>query len=188
MLRNSLIIGQAPARSADPEQRAWDSASGRRLAKMMGTELGQVLSTFDTCNLNTQLHGTNGKWDRFDLEEARKMAEYLERSILWQYDVVLICGQAVARCFDAKTLSHEVRRYEVPSGKWEVTATHLYAIPHPGGTNMWWNSPENRKLGTAYARRAWQHAEKARRAAQGLTVAHELPTARGGHVRHRMGA
>lgn len=164
-MRAALLIGQAPARSATLDMRAWDSASGRRLAKLMGTTHEHLLETFDTCNLNTTLHGTKGKWDLFDEDEAAHCARYLRRSILWQYPVVLLCGQRVAKAFGLPAPCHE--RQVIESTYGTRCPISIYAIPHPGGTNRWWNKPENTASGTTYARRCWNHAQLARRGGSG---------------------
>lgn len=117
---------------------------------MMGTTLEELLDTFDTCNLNTDLKGTNGKWDLFDRDEANHMARYLTRSITWQYDVVLTCGAQVAKAFG----------WEAP-GTTALGETAVVSIPHPGGTNMWWNKTENREEGATLARLAWRLARGA---------------------------
>lgn len=147
MTRRGLIVGQAPARSAGPDTRPWDSASGKRLATMMGTDLETLLETFDTTNLNEELAGTNGKWDLFDETVAEHKAAYLRRSILSEYDVVLACGARVAKALG----------FPCPGGRWDVRAeTWTFGVPHPGGTNMWWNDPNHRAKGTAVVRSAWE--------------------------------
>lgn len=166
-MNNFLIVGQAPQRSAVPGQRPWDSASGKRLAAMFGVDLREMLESADTCNLNTDLHGTKGKWDVFDVTEARHMADYLGRTQLWRYDVVLLCGQAVAKAFGMLAPTYEHRYFRSPTTLTHRLPTTVYAIPHPGGTNLWWNDPEHRRVGENLANRAWKHA----RALQGAPVA-----------------
>jgi uracil-DNA glycosylase len=140
--RPNLLIGQAPQRdpkTLEPWWRPWDSDSGRRLAKKLGITHEKMMELFDTTNLNKKLLGTSGKWDQFGMTEARERAEQLLDLLPIHYDLILCAGKRVAELMDAPFL--EVR--ELGSGR-------IAGIPHPGGTNRWWNSQENRERGNAF--------------------------------------
>lgn len=129
--RKHLIVGQAPQRNTEPHRtgpiwRPWESASGKRLAKMMGMSLEEMLDLFDTTNLNAALRGTNGKYDKFDMKEAGIRAQLLLEEID-RYELVLCCGKQVASLMGAPALNW--KRIDVN--------TWVGGVPHPGGTNMW---------------------------------------------------
>jgi hypothetical protein len=113
----------------------------------MGTTHEELLARFDARNLNRCLTGTAGKYDRFDLAEARETAAHMWRYVVPRRDVVVLCGVAVARCFGLSA----------PSVATRGRAT-VYVLPHPAGTSMWWNDPRNLREGRAVARLAWLHA------------------------------
>lgn len=153
--RRHLLIGQAPARSATPETRPWDSASGRRLATKMGISHEFLMDRFDTTNLNAALTGTKGKYDMFDMDEAIDRTELLKEALIadlpiHKYDVVLCCGVRVAGLMIAPLLMH--RR--------NLWAEWLSGLPHPGGTNRWYNNPENRRQADAFCRRLGNRVTK----------------------------
>lgn len=114
---------------------------------MMGTDLSHLLDVFDTTNLNDVLVGTNGKYDLFDEEMAEYKATYLLHTTIPTYDVVLACGLRVA---GALSIPCPGIRWDSYSGTWQL------GIPHPGGTNRWWNDANKRARGTTVARKAWE--------------------------------
>jgi len=146
---SALLVGQAPSRTTG---RPWASDAGRRLARHMGTTHDALLRAFRPRNLNAEHPGAVGKYDRFDLDEARATARHMLRYVIPRYDVALVCGVATARCLGM----------EAP-GVARVGRCTVYAIPHPAGTSMWWNDPENRETGALLAREAWLHAGEAAR-------------------------
>lgn len=136
--RRLLVVGQAPARSAIPDvTRPWDSASGRRLAAMMGTTRESLLEVCDTINLNPALlPPSTAKWDPFHVGAARAVARVLSTFLHgWEhsYEAVLCCGARVAREMDAPLLEWRSTTY----------TERLGGLPHPGGTNRWYNDPGN---------------------------------------------
>lgn len=146
MSHKALLIGQAPARSAGPDTRPWDSASGRRLAAFMGTTHERLLAVFETDNLNKRLTGTRGKYDAFDTEEAKeRAAEFLQRIRAGEWDFVLLCSQKVCKLMG------------VSMYRWYVMGKHtmVLGLPHPGGTNMTFNKPENHARMTLECRKFW---------------------------------
>jgi hypothetical protein len=110
----------------------------------MGITHQELLHYFETTNLNAELKGTNGKWDLFDKDEARETARRIHGQ-LNRYDLILCAGQDVANIMGAPLLG------------WRTTkgGTHMTGIPHPGGTNMWWNMPANRLLGDRHIQTVW---------------------------------
>lgn len=168
-----LLIGQAPARSAGPETRPWDSKSGQLLAKKMGlTSRQELLDWFETTNLNAELRGTKGKWDLFDEEEAKQVARKIHGTIK-DYALVLCAGKRVAEIMG------------VPLLGWRVTkgGTYLTGIPHPGGTNMWWNNPINKLIGTRHCQTVKQVAERFRGSVEPVRPQTQ-PALRSGQHRH----
>lgn len=119
------------------------------MARKLGISHDVMLDRFDTVNLNAELHGTHGKYDDFDLDEAFARSIRLKALLMrgHRYDVVLCCGVRVAKLMDAPLLEVDVT---------SMTAQRLAGLPHPGGTNRWWNDLEHRteadeflmKLGT----------------------------------------
>jgi hypothetical protein len=137
---SALLVGQAPSRTCP---RPFECDSGRRLARYVGTDLDDLLSVFKPRNLIGRYPGALGKYDRFSMEEGRASAAHMRRYVLPRYDVALVCGVATARCFGWDVL--------------DVTAVGrclVYTLPHPAGTSMWWNDPENRLRGSIHARMA----------------------------------
>jgi hypothetical protein len=144
--RPNLIIGQAPARSAGPHTRPWDSASGRLLARRAGTTIAAILAICDTTNLNLHLRGTKGKWDVFDMAEATHRTLLLIPH-LHRWSATLICGAKPARL-----LGVPINATEGPT----------WAIVHPGGTNVHLNDPANLEAHTRTIQAWWQACQQGR--------------------------
>jgi uracil-DNA glycosylase len=142
-----LLVGQAPSRSCGMP---WASDAGRRLARYMGVTHAELLATFEARNLNACHPGTAGKYDVFDLAEARETAARMWANVFPRRDLVLVCGVATARCFGLEAPSVRV----LPGAR----GTVVVAVPHPAGTSMWWNDPANRAWGEALAQEAWARA------------------------------
>lgn len=161
MPKRLWIVGQAPARSSEPGQRALDSASGRRLASWMGTDLATMLEHAETINLNQVLVGTHGKWDEFDLAQARDTAQVLhERLIAADHAVVVLClGVRVSMVMAAEFgLTSVLYRWVVVDGR-----HHMTGIPHPSGTNMHYNERANVEMATAMVKGVWRTSERLER-------------------------
>jgi uracil-DNA glycosylase len=142
-----LLIGQAPSRSCGTP---WASDAGRRLARYMGTTHEDLLELFDARNLNACHTGTVGKYDRFDIAEARETAAHMRRYVLPRRRLVVLCGMKVADCFGVAAPGHGLL----------VGRCQFVAVPHPAGTNMWWNDPGNREVGHRLLRAAWEEATR----------------------------
>lgn len=140
----ALLVGQAPALS-DP--RPWRSDAGRRLARYAGTTHEELLRVFEPRNLVPRHHGRAGKYDVLDPRLAREGAERLRARVIPRRRVALVCGVATARHLGLP-----------PLGATRVGACDVYTVPHPAGTSMWWNDPENALAGRLVAREAWLHA------------------------------
>lgn len=152
--RHNLIIGQAPQRSAPdvPEWRPWDSDSGRRLAVKLGMTHEMMMAVSDTTNLNEKLTGTHGKWDDFDANEASGRAKALVDILAdAEYRVVLCCGVRVWRFMCEAA---EVPTTRDPDVRLDtIYATYFAGVPHPGGTNRWWNDEDNAMRGNLFLHR-----------------------------------
>jgi uracil-DNA glycosylase len=159
MSTKPTIIGQAPARSAKPDMRPFDSASGKRLAKWMGTEHAHMLELFHTDNLNVHLLGTNGKYDMFDMDVARARAEELRATWLTHPPLfAVLCGQKVAKAWP-------LRMPEKYTWYRDATGVLCAWMPHPGGTNMHWNQPENVTRAEEFLHDVLRQAERNKTAA-----------------------
>lgn len=137
-----LVVGQAPARGRTG-RRAFepDTASGRRLAAMLGVE--DVAEVADAVNLVRRFPGDSpwNKGHRFPEGAAKRAARRMRFDA---YDVVVLAGRNVARAFDA----------EVDFLKWFVLrGVRAVVVPHPSGANHWWNESGNRARAVRLLRR-----------------------------------
>jgi hypothetical protein len=143
--RPVLVVGMAPSRAGHD----LDGPTFGRLASYAGLDsAAEMASLFDFVNLLPEWPGEaeSAKWD------ARPPAgawEVGDRASLLGADlaerprrVVLMLGDYVA---DALLfwwgVTQPLERFERLRGPGNCD---LYRVPHPAGTNMWWNDPENR--------------------------------------------
>jgi uracil-DNA glycosylase len=147
----ALIVGQAPSCSSGHE-RAFDGASGKRLAACLGMTLLEFLSEFDTANMLRKWPGKHGgkyayreKGDRFPVAKARRRVWALTQ----RAEVIVLCGSNVAEAWDIPDW--------LPVFTWAhyspAVAWHRYVliakIPHPSGCNLLWNDPGVREKSAA---------------------------------------
>lgn len=128
------LYGQAPSRRAGSE-RAFDGASGRKLAELTGLSHDEFLERFETRNL---LNGYPGRSDTggdlFTLALASEAATKATHD--WaDGDVVVLAGRHVARAFGVYDLPY----FQV-AHVWGGVS--LVVIPHPSSINRLWNDPE----------------------------------------------
>jgi uracil-DNA glycosylase len=140
-----LVVGQAPSRTAGRE-RAFDGASGRRLAKIAGIDFSEFFEVFETVNLLRRWPGKHGgrypyreKGDRFPLGAAKRAARRIARDLERRpRPAVVICGSKVAEAFGLAARFFDWQ---------QVGGTPALVIPHPSGCNLLWNVKENRDAG-----------------------------------------
>lgn len=130
-----MLLGQAPGPGKN--RRAFDGASGRRLAKMLGLGLGELLSAVEPVNLIGRFPGgrASGKGDAFPMDQARRAAKRLRPRLRGR--LVLMAGRAVARAFGVRAEFFEL----VDTG----LGFDAVVVPHPSGVSHWWNRKENRR-------------------------------------------
>lgn len=133
-------MGQAPARSAAGKV-AFLGDSGRRLAKIAGVTLPELLDRVDTSNLLARWPGRLAKGDAFPLAEARRAAAELAA----KEDpsrAFLLAGSNVARAFGVSHLGF--LRWGLLGGR------RVAVIPHPSGVSRWWNDARNMARARAF--------------------------------------
>ena len=151
-----LVVGQAPSKTAG-KVRAFDGASGERLARLLGLSLDAFLRNVDTRNLLGRWPGKHGgkyahrdKGDRFPISAARRRARALQKEIhALRWPVVVLCGRRVADAFGVSA----------PFLGWERRgAIEVLVVPHPSGCNLWWNDRDNAAEARRALRLAYEHA------------------------------
>lgn len=174
--RPVLVVGAAPSRSGgDISTRPGGTHAFGRLAGYCGAPEEMVAEAFDFCNVLDdwpgKVHvpsggGVGEKWDGFPAHDSWEVgqrvsllgADLLERP---RHYVVFLGGWA-GRCatFWLGLQPHVFLLPQVGPARADVVVS-----PHPSGTSMWWNYPENRRLGEefwhgmlAYAGRAHPRA------------------------------
>ena len=137
-----VIIGQAPSRLSDPRE-PLSGNSGRRLAALSGLTTAEFLDRFERRNLLDAWPGKAGKGDKFaGAGEARALAESLRAGLATRRVVLL--GTGVARAFGFPGEPFLFGEH------WEGS---FAMVPHPSGTNRWWNDRER----VAQAQRFWSN-------------------------------
>lgn len=134
------MVGQAPSRTAG-KLRAFDGASGRRLAKLAQVPWEEFFDRFDTVNLLARWPGKHGgayryraKGDRFPVASARRRAGRIAKTF-GDYRAVVLCGSKVAEAFGLPPRAFE----------WAiVNGTGVFVIPHPSGCNVVYNDEHQR--------------------------------------------
>ena len=147
-----LLIGQAPPPTFDPRTHSPlypipETASGGRLAAVMGLEASTYLRTFQRINL---LRGFPGKReqpggtrrDRWPRAEARQVAELI--GPLLDGRQVILVGRNVARAFGlVKAPWHEWLTHVVPYPSDQPARAQVAVVPHPSGLNRWYGDEDN---------------------------------------------
>lgn len=139
------LYGQAPSRDSIIP---FSGASGRALASRMGLpNHGMLHDLYVIENVIDYWPGTNGKGDRFPIDEARENATAM-RSRWTQYDRVLIVGLGTAKAFGLGGKLLPLIWHPIDDG------TLLAIVPHPSGVNRYWNDPLNEARANAFLRSA----------------------------------
>lgn len=102
----------------------------------------------DTTNLILEYPGPNGKWDKFDSTEAKEGVERIKQQLRHTpRELVILAGLKVAQTWLSAmpaTLPLHITYVN------EYLDQKMLIIPHPGGTNVWYNNPQHR-IKVAYA-------------------------------------
>lgn len=147
-----LLIGQAPPPSFDPETHSPlhpnpPTASGGRLASIMGLNRGTYLRTFQRINLlrdfpGGRKHPGGTRRDYWPRAEARQAAEMIA-PLLHGRRVILV-GRNVARAFGLERLPwHAWTTYHADYPPDDPARAWMAAVPHPSGLCRWYNDPAN---------------------------------------------
>ena len=125
-----LTIAQAP-NSNGSNVRPLSGRSGRRLARILGLDLDDMLAQLHPVNLLSRFYGKSGKGDAFPPAEARRAAEQFD---LGNADAVVLLGHGVAAAFG----------YRGEYLRWfELRGRRAIVVPHPSGVSRWYNDPAN---------------------------------------------
>jgi hypothetical protein len=136
-----------------PDDRPFEGTSAlTRLAKYASVDPREhMYDLFDFINVIDHYPGRapDGKYDNFPVQFARDQAAVRVWPHIWSTDVesVVLLGRQTSvamNCpfdyFEWQTIREENYGREV----------RLAVSPHPGGTVMWWNNPENLKRGCEF--------------------------------------
>lgn len=142
-----LLVGQAPARSMAKGTPAFHgSSSGKRLANLLQISEDDLWRLVDTVNLVDEYPGPNGKWDKFPMEEAKQGASHIKREKLnGTYEMVILAGLQTARAWGFNKPDLFVINTSSVLYRDVFWTYRVVVIPHPGGTNVWYNNPDNRE-------------------------------------------
>jgi hypothetical protein len=127
-----------------PGARPFEGTSAlTRLAGYCGvTPREHLYDLFDFVNVLQYWPGRDagGKYDLFPMDEARREAAVLDHVLLPWYKRVVILGRTTSKAFGLE---------DVPYLQWH---DRLAILPHPGGTNVWWNLRRNKEDGIRFLR------------------------------------
>ena len=115
----------------------------KRLAKLMDKRSVDLLVTANLMNLNLKYPGPSkpeSKYDSFDFAQALIRASHI-LDLADEDDMIIALSRRVADALGAGLMEPISKRRTQP---------HIAAIPHPGGTNRWYNDPENRESVSLY--------------------------------------
>ena len=144
-----LLVGEAPNAATSARPRAWllPDRSGiqhaaNRLLAATGYELRTYLRLFQRTNLLdfAPPRSKHGGYE-FPLEAARPRAGALVSLACLQDQAILILGKRAASAF---TWSDRVDYFEWSKVFSPAHSCLACVVPHPSGTNRWWNEVENR--------------------------------------------
>jgi hypothetical protein len=143
-----LFVGQGPAKSALLNDRALiTSDTWRRLAVLCGTTPEKLTRLADTINILPDHMGRTGKWDKVPpLLVGEHLAVYIRKIVAEKLspDLTIVLGRWAADAYGLRGQPYLVARKDEELNLLEV------AIPHPGGTNMWYNTVTNREHASNY--------------------------------------
>lgn len=133
-----IFVGQAPGPAGgcagEGEMEPLSGRCGERLAGLMDMRVEHFLNSFTRKNLNLEFQGKVGKGDAFDEVEGIRVAKFLRGGPHKKY---VMCGHQVQRCFGYSFLPPLFCCVEL------VPKKAFFALPHPSGINLWWNSKQN---------------------------------------------
>jgi uracil-DNA glycosylase len=144
-----MIVGQAPGITESQAGRPFSGPSGRRLFKWLA-EAGWEEEVFRATQYMTAItkcypgKPPGGRGDRAPTRAEQTLcAPFLEQELaLVQPEIIIpVGGLAVRRFLGQPRLADTVgTTVEDENGHWIVP------LPHPSGTSLWLNKPENRAL------------------------------------------
>lgn len=150
-----VLIGQAPAKTGDPNRPLLDVRTADKLMDLTGTTPQEYLELFDRYNLLSKYPGKKGRGDLWLASEAKYAAGAL-LPLLHERQVVML-GRNVANAFGIqngypylvwnKMDFYGIPRYITSAPPLEL-GPDLYTmtvmvLPHPSGVNRWYNDPVN---------------------------------------------
>ncbi len=147
----AIIIGEAPNTKRNGNV-PFEGSSGRRLVNTIGECWRMHL---DSVNLLPAQHpNENGIGFEFDSAAGHAAAKTLVASVLKpaNYALVLLAGKRVASAFgyDEEFWMPQELCVDVKKKRF----ARLVIVPHPSGTNRWWNDPGNRDFAAKWFRTA----------------------------------
>lgn len=144
-----MIVGQAPGITESQAGRPFSGSSGRKLFKWLA-EAGWEEETFRATQYMTAItkcypgKSPGGRGDRAPTRAEQTLcAPFLEQELaLVQPEIIVPVGSLAVRRFVGRTrLADAVgTAVEDENGRWIVP------LPHPSGTSLWLNQPQNRAL------------------------------------------
>lgn len=150
--RTMSIVGEAPSESSQRTgARPFHGASGKFLAKLFRVdcvESVEVDVVFQNVLQKWPGRGYAGeKGSRFPMKQARKRASGVEL-----HPVTILAGRRVAKAFGLDDVPYFswVKCVGVRADKTLFGPFAVAVIPHPSGTNRFWNYEHNRILGREF--------------------------------------
>lgn len=159
MKRPYLLIGEAPNPATENRPELWllpDRSGVRhaanRLLAYSGWDFNTFLKAFDRTNLLHTCPPRGPSGFDFPMEKAKAGAARLmpRRS---NYRGFVLLGRRTASAFPnwEKPLGKAIKVDDVDYFQWAVAyaaelRVHAVIVPHPSGTNRWWNEPANVEL------------------------------------------
>jgi hypothetical protein len=155
MMRNLLLIGQAPSKSGNPD-RPLEGRTAVTLAMLFGCGIDEYLCGTQRYNVLPGWVGKHGKGDLFPMDLAKRNARRMRYSFGDCH--VLFIGIATARMFDVR---HKIMRWKrVKIADAQCGSFYAAIIPHPSGINRWWNDKDNVAAAKQFLRRSWRRCRK----------------------------
>lgn len=144
----TLLIGQAPGPNTDPSTPLHPypgSATGAKLAAIMGLTPERYLEVFDRINLLNEFPGRHNHCDKFPVVSARIAASAII-PLLVNRRVVFV-GRNVSNSFGYKGA--------LPFHEWHFNPRvpfHFAVVPHASGRNHWYNKDGNKEVAQKFWR------------------------------------
>jgi uracil-DNA glycosylase len=127
------LVGQAPSRRGDP-RKPLAGPNGQKIARLAGISHDELIGC-RRMHLNTRYRGKRRKGDAFNRAEGNANAG--DVLLDWRVERIVLLGKNVARCFGLRDVPFlaEIRIY----------GRRFLILPHPSGTNRWWNERRNER-------------------------------------------